>query len=296
MQASLLTNPNRAHYLPLAEADVSVESLENSEYAEVLSFLERRPIYTAYLAGLIRDNGLQSPLNRGSFYGCRNHLGQLEGVALIGHATLMETASDRALHAFAETAQRCTSVHLIMCEEDRLEKFWGCYAGAGQEMRRACRELLMELRWPVEVSQPVSKLRLATVEDLDLLVPVHAQMALEESGVDPRQQDAAGFLARYSRRIEQGRTWVLTEDGKLQFKADVAAETPETTYMEGVWVNPEARRQGYGRRCMSQLARMLLWRTKSICLFVNDENEDAQRFYKQAGYHLRTVYDTIFLK
>lgn len=296
MQASLLTNPNRAHHLPLVEAAVRVESLENSEYAEVLAFLEKRPTYTAYLAGLIRDNGLQSPLNRGTFHGCRNHLGQLEGVALIGHATLMETASDRALHAFAETARRCTSVHLIMCEEDRIDKFWGCYAVAGQEMRRACRELLLELRWPVEVSQPVSKLRLATVEDLDLLVPVHAQMALEESGVDPRRQDAAGFLARYSRRIEQGRTWVLTEDGKLQFKADVAAETPETNYIEGVWVNPEARGQGYGRRCMSQLARMLLWRTKSICLFVNDENEDAQRFYRQAGYHLRTVYDTIFLK
>jgi predicted GNAT family acetyltransferase len=47
---------------------------------------------------------------------------------------------------------------------------------------------------------------------------------------------------------------------------------------------------------MSQLARTLLWRTKSICLLVNDENEDARRFYQQVGYHLRTVYDTIFLK
>jgi len=29
---------------------------------------------------------------------------------------------------------------------------------------------------------------------------------------------------------------------------------------------------------------------------VNDENDEGQKFYKQAGYHLRTVYDTIFLK
>jgi GNAT superfamily N-acetyltransferase len=295
MQASLLTNPSTAPYLPAAAA-ARVEPLENSEYAEVLTFLEKRPIYTATLAGLVRDNGIQSSLNRGTFYGYRNDLGKLEGIALVGHATLMETASDHALQAFAETAQRCTSVHMIMGEEDRINKFWTYYAGAGQEMRRACRELLLELRWPIEVSQQVPQLRLATVEDLELLVPVHAEMAFEESGVDPRIEDAAGFVARYVRRIEQGRTWVLIEDGKLLFKAEVVAETPETTYVEGVWVNPDARHQGYGGGCVSQLARMLLWRTKSICLFVNDENEDARRFYRQAGYHLRTVYDTIFLK
>ncbi|HEY6232859.1 MAG TPA: GNAT family N-acetyltransferase [Pyrinomonadaceae bacterium] len=295
MQAHPLTTTNPdAFPRPLARAG-RVDALENSEQAGVLAFLERRPIYTTYLAGLVRDNGLESELNRGTFYGYRNLLGELEGVALIGHATLLETISNEALRAFAKTAQSCNAVHLIMCEENHIDNFWSYYAAEGQQMRRACRELLFELRWPVEVSQ-VSNLRLATLDDLSLLMPVHAQMALDESGVDPMQQDAAGFYERYARRIAQGRTWVLTENGQLQFKAEVVAETPSTSYIEGVWVNPSARRQGYGRRCMSQLARMLLWRTKSICLFVNDENEEAQRFYKQAGYHLRAVYDTIFLK
>lgn len=295
MHPSLLTTETAPDYSPLVEGDGRVEPLKNSEYTEVLAFLEARPLNTAYLSGMIRDNGLQSPLNRGTFYGYRNQVGKLEGVALIGHATLLETSSDRAIRAFALTAQRCQTVHLIMCEENRLDKFWSYYAEAGQEMRRACRELLFELRWPIEISQ-VTNLRLANVHDLDLLIPVHAEMAQGESGVDPRDLDPVGFVERYKRRIQQGRTWVLTEDGKLQFKAEVVAETPETTYIEGVWVNPEARRQGYGSRCMSQLARMLLWRTKSICLFVNDDNEDARNFYKQVGYHFRTVYDTVFLK
>lgn len=294
MQTSLLTNTSTAYSVPLAHAEGQAAPLANSECAEVLAYLERRPIHTAYLAGLIRDNGIENALNRGTFYGYRNRLGELEGVALIGHATLMETSSDQAIQAFAQTAQDCQAVQLIMFEENRLDKFWATYAVQGQEMRHASRQLLFELRWPTAVSK-VSNLRLANVHDLPLLVPVHAEMAREESGVDPRERDAAGFIERYTRRIEQGRTWVLIEDGKLLFKAEVMAETPETTYVEGVWVNPEVRRQGYGRRCLSQLARMLLWRTKSICLFVNDENEDAQRFYKQAGYHLRSVYDTVFL-
>lgn len=296
MQPSLLTETHSAPYVPLLEPAIRVEALGNSARDDVLSFLEVRPVHTAYLAGLIRDNGLESPLNRGTFYGCRNYLGQIEGVALIGHSTLLETVGNRSLQAFAEIAQRCTTTHLIMCEENLIDKFWGLYTQAGQEMRRASRQLLFELRWPIEVSKQACELRLATTADLELLIPVHAEMACDESGNDPRENDADGFAWRYDRRIEQGRTWVFTQANKLIFKADVISETPETTYIEGVWVNPDARRLGYGRSCMSQLARMLLWKTKSLCLFVNDDNEEAQRFYRQAGYHLRTVYDTIFLK
>lgn len=295
MQSSLLTTKNAAQSLAMMEADGRVESLKDSDYTEVLTFLEARPVYTAYMSGMIRDNGIQSPLNRGTFYGYRNYRGALEGVALIGHATLIETTSDEALQAFAGLAQRCEKVHMIMGEQNRIDKFWGYYAAAGHEMRRACRELLLELRWPIEVSQ-ITNIRLANERDLDLLIPVHAELAKSESGVDPRDVDPVGFVERYKRRIEQGRTWILIEDGKLQFKAEVVAETPETTCIEGVWVNPETRRQGYGRRCMSQLARMLLWRTKSICLFVNDENENARKFYQDMGYNFRTVFDTVFLK
>lgn len=294
MQTSLPANTSRAYCLQSIDDEGRAEPLENSDQAEVLAYLERRPLYTAYLAGMIRDNGIESPLNRGTFHGYRNQLDELEGVALIGHATLMETSSDQAIQAFAQTAQHCQRVHLIMFEENRINKFWGGYVVPGQDMHHASRQLLFELRWPTEVSR-VSNLRSARVQDLPLVIPVHAEMARDESGVDPREQDAAGFFQRYVRRVEQGRTLVLIEDGKLLFKAEVVAETPETICLEGVWVNPEVRRQGYGRRCLSQLARMLLLRTKSICLFVNDENEDARRFYQQSGYHLRAVYDTIYL-
>jgi hypothetical protein len=171
MRASLLTTPDtlRALYPFAPQADSSIEPLRNSARNEVLAFLEERPIHTVYLAGLIRDNGLESELNRGTFYGCRNYFGQLEGVALIGHAILMETASDRALQAFAIKAQQCTTAHILMCEESRIDQFWGYYAQAGQEMRRACREILYELRWPIEVSKQMPKLRLATTSDLDAL-------------------------------------------------------------------------------------------------------------------------------
>src|SRR5688572_6613151 len=141
----------KANYRPLSpdQSMVQVAELNASHEQEVMEFLALRPIHTVAMVGLIHDNGLVSSFNRGTFYGCRNVQGQLEGVALIGHATLMETTSDRALEALAEIAQTCTTGHLIMGEKERIHEFWNYYAAAGQNMRLACRELLLELQWPV---------------------------------------------------------------------------------------------------------------------------------------------------
>jgi len=144
-------------------ASVSVERLANSEAAEVLKFLAQRPIHTMVMMGLINDNGIVSPFNRGTFYGCRDLNGQLEGVALVGHATLMETVSDRALAALAQIARECSNTHMIMGEKDRVADFWSHYSDAGRQQRLACREWLFELSWPVEAREATSGLPLVVV-------------------------------------------------------------------------------------------------------------------------------------
>jgi hypothetical protein len=93
-----------------------------------------------------------------------------------------------------------------------------------------------------------------------------------------------------------GRVWVLEQDGKLVFKADVQSDTPEVIYLEGVWVAPAERGKGLGRKCMRQLCRDLLTRTKSICLLVNEETERAHTFYRMCNFKMRGVYDSIFLR
>ncbi|HEX8649925.1 MAG TPA: GNAT family N-acetyltransferase [Pyrinomonadaceae bacterium] len=274
-----------------------IQVLRSSEdAAEAQSFLAARPIHTVTLRSFIRDNGLESPLNRGKFYGYRNAEGELEGVALIGHATLIEARTTRSLEAFARKAQQGTRAHMIMGEQERIEGFWNCYSDEGQKMRRACRELLFELHWPVEARNDVTGLRQATLADLDLVKPVQAQMAFEESGVNPMESDPIGFTMRCARRIEQGRTWVLVENGKLIFKAEVMSETPEVSYLEGIHVDEQERGQGLGLRCLSQLTRTLLRRTRSLCILVNEQNTAAHSFYRQAGFKFQCYYDTIYLQ
>lgn len=280
---------------PYTTSEVVTLQLTHEFEPEVLDFLSERPMHTVAMSGFIRDNGLVSHLNRGRFYGCRNRQGKLEGVALIGHAILMETRTDRALQAFAELARQSATPHMIMGEEERIGEFWDYYSEDGQEMRLACRELLFEMKWPVQVREEVPELRVATLADIDLILPVHARMAFDESGVNPLEKDPDGFRQRCARRIAQGRIWVCIDDGKLIFKSDVVSDTPDAVYLEGVWVSPEKMGSGYALRCLSQLAPTLLSHSRSIVLLVNEENKKAQRFYQKAGFKLRAGYDTIFL-
>jgi len=274
---------------------VSVQRLANSDAAEVLKFLAQRPIHTIAMMGLINDNGIVSPFNRGTFFGCRDLNGQLEGVALVGHATLMETVSDRALAALAQIARQCPNTHLIMGEKERVADFWSHYSEAGRKQRLACREWLFELSWPVEARQGVDGLRPATLDELELVMPVQAELAYAESGVNPLDVDPQGFRKRCLRRIEQGRTWVVVENGSLVFKADVISKTPEVNYLEGIWLREDRRNKNLGTHFMSELMRRLLENTKSICLLVNETNEWAQGFYRKCGFHFRATYETIFL-
>jgi hypothetical protein len=287
-----------AHLLtPTPETSFRVHPLtEKDAEQEVLDFLAERPAPTVVMRGLIRDNGFESPFNRGTFYACRDREGRLEGVALVGHATFVEARTDGALRAFAELAQGERAAHMILGEQEMIGGFWRHYAPAGQQPRLFCRELLFEQRWPVRACEPVPGLRLATLEDLMLVMPVHAAMAYDESGVNPLDVDLQGFRLRCARRIENGRVWVLVEGGELVFKADVASETPECTYVEGVYVDPSSRQRGVGLSCLSQLGRTLLERSASLCALVNEQNLVAQSLFLKAGYRLRGYYDTIFLE
>src|SRR4030095_4724489 len=167
-------------YLPEADITVTICELTEEDRNEVLGFLGERPTQNVCMTGFVRDNGLVSPHNRGTFYGCRNSEGRLEGVALIGHATLLDARTPRAMQEFGLVAQTHTRTHMIMGEVESVEQFWNYYADEGQEMRRACRELLFELRQAMDSSEESLEMRLAQLDDLEQIVPVQAAMAEAE--------------------------------------------------------------------------------------------------------------------
>lgn len=280
--------------LPL-NASPRIHPLDNSHKEEVLSFLGIRPLDTFIMSSWIRDNGLDSSFNRGSFYGHRNPARRLEGVALIGHITLFETESDIALAAFASRTRNCQSAHVVLGRAERIDRFLGYYSQGQVKPRMVCYDLLFQKRLTAHVDT-VASLRPARSEELDLIAPIHALTAVEESGINPLERDPVGFRQRCERRIAQRRVWVAIEDGQVKFKADIVSDTPDVVYLEGVYVSPEHRGNGYGARCMTQVTNQLMERTKSVCLLVNRTNVAAQACYRKAGYEFREYYDTLYLQ
>jgi uncharacterized protein len=196
----------------------------------------------------------------------------------------------------------------------------GCEAFAGDAAARGARMILGQERavtdlWSAAQSvmpspredrpgQPVyvidepppadsSSLREATLEDVELLLPACAETHLGELGVDPLARDAAGFRRRTIAQIDEGRSWLWAENGTILFKAEASAWTPQAVQLQQVWVDPEARRQGYGTRGLADLCRILLERTPSVTLFVRSENEAAIRLYERVGMRQVGLYRSV---
>ncbi len=274
----------------------AVEVLTENKRAEVLEFLKLRPVHTVVMSSFIQDNGLENADNRGKFYGYRNAKGMLEGVALIGHTTLIEARSEDSLSAFAAVARQSeTPIHIMMADGQSIETFWKEFTGDNRPARKVCTELLFELNFPFFVQDCEWNVRVADASELEQIAVAHDEVAFIESGVSPMQKDRAGFLKRCLKRLEQGRTFVVFENGKLVFKADIVAETSDVIYLEGIYVAPEYRGKGIGSSCLSKLGLELMGRVENVCLLSNVEFKGAHRSFAKAGFKNTDCCQTIFV-
>lgn len=273
-----------------------LQILTAADTEEVLSFLKIRPVQTVVMTSFIQDNGMENADNRGKFYGYRSAAGKLEGVALIGHTTLIEARSDDSLTAFAVVARQSeTPIHIMMADGKTIETFWRHFTGDNRPARKVCTELLFELNFPFFVQNCDWDVRVANADELEQIAVAHDEVAFIESGVSPLQKDRAGFLKRCLKRIEKGRTFVVFDNGKLIFKADIVAETSDVVYLEGIYVAPEYRGQGVGSGCLSKLGQQLMEKVENVCLLSNVEFAAAHRSFVKAGFKNTDCCQTIFV-
>ncbi|MBK7392567.1 MAG: GNAT family N-acetyltransferase [Chloracidobacterium sp.] len=285
-----------APFIMLSPDMSKVRQLTDDNTAEVQEFLSVRPVHTVVMSSFIVDNGIESDLNRGKFYGYRSAAGELEGVALIGHSTLVEARSDEALRALAVIARNSeTPIHLIMSSGNDAERFHLQMTGGMAEPRLKCTEALFEVSFPFAVQKCEWNIENADMSQLEQVAEAQAEIAFIECGVDPMLKDREGFLKRVARRIEQGRVFTVYSDGKLIFKADIIAETTETIYLEGIYVHPDHRGAGLGSRCLAALTQQLLGRVENICLLSNVDFKRAHSSFEKAGYRRSDQCVTLFV-
>jgi len=253
--------------------------VRSPELEEILAFCAEDPVERVFLEDVAR-RGL------GRFAGLEER-GRLEALCHVG-ANLVP--SGRGVGRFAEVAEG--DPRMIVGEERAVGDLWEA--------------LRVRLPPPLDdrPGQPVyvlderpnpggSALRAASLDDLEILVPAAAQAYLEEVGVDAYKRDPALFEWRTRAQIEQGRSWIWREDGAILFKAEASAWTPQAVQLQQVWVEPELRGRGFGRRALADLCRLLLEQAPVVCLFVRPENEPAIRLYESIGMRRTITYRSL---
>jgi hypothetical protein len=257
-----------------------VATIEPSD-EQVIEFCGRDPVERVFLEDVAR-RGL------GRFFGVEQADGTLESLCHVG-ANLVPSGERCAV--FADAAARSGS-RMLIGDERAVTELWDASRAQMPEPREdRPGQPVYAMSTPPESGD--TQLRQATLADLERLVPVCAAAHAEELGLDPLLRDADGFRWRTRAQIEEGRSWIWTEDGVIRFKAEASAWTPQAVQVQQVWVDPTLRRQGYGERGMRDLIRLLLESTPIVTLFVRTENAPAIALYESIGMSLVGRYRSV---
>jgi ribosomal protein S18 acetylase RimI-like enzyme len=258
-------------------------ALKEPTLEEILAFCAEDPVERVFLEDVAR-RGL------GRFTALEGQ-GRLAALCHVGSNVV---PSGEGCEAFADIAA-AGNARMMIGEEGAVTALW-----------EAARRRLPEPRedrpgQPVYVlTEPPEPgdtgLRPATHEDFDLLVPACAAAHEEEIGIDPLERDPESFRWRTRMQIEDGRSWLWTENATILFKAEASAWTPSAVQLQQVWVDPAVRGRRYAQRGMRDLCRLLLTRVPLVCLFVRAENAPAIRVYEAIGMRRTISYRSLIFR
>lgn len=144
---------------------------------------------------------------------------------------------------------------------------------------------------------PDPHVRLARVEETSLVVPASVAMFTEEVGYDPTVAGGA-YASRVAELAAGERTYVRIEDlgggPEVIFKADVGALAIGVAQIQGVWVHPERRGEGLGKRGMAAVVADVRARlVPTVSLYVNGYNHSAIATYERVGFRQVGSYATV---
>jgi RimJ/RimL family protein N-acetyltransferase len=254
--------------------------VKRPELEEVLAFCDEDPIERVFLADVAR-RGL------GRFAAMRNG----DRLTALCHLGANVVPSGTGAAAFAELAVRARP-RMLIGDEEAVSELW---AAVEAELPLPREDRPGQPVYVLEEPPPPgdSGLRPAQLGDLELLVRTSAAAYLEEAGIDAYARDPALFEWRTRTQIEEGRSWLWEEDGKILFKAEASAWTRHAVQLQQVWVDPELRGRGYSKQGLADLCRFLLETTPAVCLFVRPENAVAIRLYESTGMRRAGAYRSL---
>lgn len=260
----------------------------------LLGLCARDPIGHVFVTERITSG---QPISRGG-----QMWGWFDGDELIsacwnGANLVLVEAVPEAVAAFADRAarqgRRCMSIFGSARETmqlwERLESRWG----PPREVRSD--QPLMRLKGSPQVPAD-PKVRLATVEDLDVLIPSCVAMFTEEVGYSPIAADGGwSYRARVEYLVRAGRSFVrMDEQRRVIFKAELGAVGGSVAQVQGVYVAPAFRGQGLSEPGMAAVVELAQAAgIRDVSLYVNHYNTRAIAAYQRVGFTQVGTFATV---
>lgn len=272
-----------------------VRQLTSADLGPLESLLRADPVSNCFLDARVRGAGLDPWRLGGDIWGYLDD-DALHSVVYVG-ANLVPVGTTPASRAgladrLRMSPRRCSS---FVGDREEVLDLWRLLEpawGPAREVRDDQRLLVMDTDADIPHDPHV---RMATLADLDVLLPACVDMFTEEVGISPvRGGGGRAYRDRVAEIVRAGRSFVRIVDGRIEFKAEIGAATPDACQVQGVWVAPELRGRGMSVPAMASvihLARSAI--SPTVSLYVNAFNTPAMRSYASVGFrpygHFATV-------
>ncbi|MEU3884777.1 MULTISPECIES: GNAT family N-acetyltransferase [Streptomyces] len=261
--------------------------LEPSDLGAALAILESEPVANAFVTSRVQVAGLDPWRLGGEMWGWYAD-GMLRSLCYSGANLVPICAGPEAVRAFADRARRagrrCSS---IVGPAEPTTQLWRLLEpswGPAREVR-ANQPLMVTESLSADVT-PDPLVRRIRKDEMEVLMPACVAMFTEEVGISPLAGDG-GLLyqARVAELIGTGRSFARIDHGKVVFKAEIGAATPQACQIQGVWVAPEHRGKGLSETGMAAVLRYALADVAPVVsLYVNDYNTPARKAYRRVGF------------
>jgi RimJ/RimL family protein N-acetyltransferase len=258
-----------------------------TETAALERLLDGDRISNVYLRSELRILGTAAP------WWCVSDGAELRAAVLAGPLTVPYLPHPGDAPRLADATRAHSPPHLMVGPRDAVLALHACH-----EQRRRAREIrdpqpvMVVDRQRLRVLPP-APLRRGTRRDVDVLAVAAGMMHHEEMSSDSAPPDGSAWRARMTQLVDRGWSWAWIERGRVVFKAELSAWTPDVVQVQGVFTDPSQRRRGVATAGMAALCSLLLESVPLVTLYVNGYNEAALRVYRRVGFEQQGEFATV---
>lgn len=274
-----------------------VHALSTADRDEALELCAQNLAANVFVAARILEGVLSS--QPGTLLGYREG-GRLLSMCWSSANVVPVEAEPAHLAAFADRARRwrrqCAS---ILGPADQVTELWRALSPSWGPARaiRPSQPLMSTMQRPSHLGLELDpRVRPATVDEVDLVMPAAAHMFTAEIGYPPYTGSGHAYRAALLSLIDRQHTYVIVEGDEVIFKADVGSVAMGCAQLQGVWLAPRLRGQGLAGPAMAAVVELVMQRRAPwVTLYVNDFNTSARATYKRVGFEDVGTFSTVLL-